>query len=183
LKEAWQAAINGIPRDKCRFTPHGSYRRFGQYVNKLNDAQLRCHTQLVASRNLNGRIDGGSFASCFADEEVLACDALPPPLRALIKSSFVNTKATTVLEQWRDLERQGVPLEAYVDWFAAKLAINRAGACRATYGPDHPQARPPPLLGGAPPRATESEKPADPATSDSAARAARRAAQINLKDV
>lgn len=135
----------------------------------------------MPSRNLNGRIDGGSFARCNADEEVAACDALPPPLRALIKGSFVNTRATTVLAQWAELEAQGVPLAAYVDWFAAKLAINRAGACRATYGPEHPEARP----DLRPPSQPQNPREPAPGSGDdsSRARAAARAAKISLDDV
>jgi hypothetical protein len=132
----------------------------------------------VPSRNLNGRIGGGVLAPCFAEVEVAACDALPPALRTLIKGSFVNTMASTVLTQWRELEAQGVPLAAYVDWYAQKLAVNRAKSCRATYGADHPQAVPPLI---AAPRATESEKPAESATER--ARAARRAAEIRLDDI
>lgn len=140
----------------------------------------------MSSRNLNGRIDGGAFASCFADEEVAACDELPAPLRALIKGSFVNTRATTVLAQWRDLQRQGVPLEAYVDWYAELLAVNKAKACRATYGDTHPQSGL--IPGRSSQRAPDAshryaEGGAGAAVSPSAERAARRAAEIDLSSV
>jgi hypothetical protein len=125
----------------------------------------------VPSRNLNGSVAGGVLASCNADVELWACDALPPALKALIKDSFVNTKASTVLAQWRELEAQGVPLAAYVHWFAQRLAVNQAKSCEVAYGPGHPQAQPPPP----PPR--QLSRPEDEA---SRARAARRAAEIRL---
>lgn len=129
----------------------------------------------MASRNLNGSIAGGVLARCDADVEVAACDALPPALRALIKGSFVNTKASTVLAQWRALEARGVPLAAYVDWFARRLVVNQVMSCQAAYGAGHPQARLPPAR---PPDPTP--RPEDPA---SRARATRRAAEIRLDDV
>jgi hypothetical protein len=128
----------------------------------------------MSSRNLNGGIAGGDLVRCSADEEVAACDALPPRLRALIKGSFVNTLASTVLAQWRDLERQGVPLAAYADWFAGRLVVNQMKSCRATYGADHPQARPPLVL---------VQPAARPEDSAAKARAARRAAEIGLDEV
>ena len=169
------AVASGALCDNRRFTLHGSYRRFGRHVNKL-------HNRPVPSRNLNGRIGGGALAPCFADEEVAACDALPPPLRALIKGSFVNTKATTVLAQWREVEAQGVPLAAYVDWFAAKLAINMAKSCAAAYGPDHPNARPPLMR---PPSQPQNHPANTPGSGDdsSRARAAARAAEIDLSGI
>jgi len=131
----------------------------------------------MPSRNLNGRVGGGAFVRCYADEEVAACDALPPPLRALIKGSFVNTVASTVLAQWLELERQGVPLAAYVAWYAERLAVNQAKSCRAAYGAGHPQAQPP----SQPQNLPRSE----PGSGDDASRdrAARRASQIILDDV
>jgi hypothetical protein len=133
----------------------------------------------VSSRNLNGKVAGGALERCDADEEVAACDALPPALRALIKGSFVNTKATTVLAQWRDLEAQGVLLGAYADWYELRLIVNQAKSCMVTYGPDHPQAWPPNL-----PR--EQPRPAgasSPGDADARARAAQRAAEIRLDDI
>ena len=128
----------------------------------------------MANRNLNGAIAGGSLARCSADEEVAACDALPPQLRALIKGSFVNTRATSVLAEWIELEPKGVPLEAYADWYASKLAANLARSCAASYGPDHPQAS----LARARAQSTMSASDAE-----SRSRAARRAAEISLDDV
>jgi hypothetical protein len=127
----------------------------------------------MSSRNLNGRVAGGALERCDADEEVAACDALPGRLRALIKGSFVNTRATTVLAQWRELEAQGVPLAAYADWYELRLIVNRAKSCLVTYGPDHPEARPPALR----PEVARQGNDDDPA------RAARRAAEIRLDDV
>jgi hypothetical protein len=132
----------------------------------------------MSSRNLNGRVDGGALERCDADEEVAACDALPPVLRWLIKGSFVNTRATTVLNQWRDLEREGVPLEAYADWYARLLAVNQAKSCRAAYGADHPQAEPPLIAPIRPQRPATAAPVEDDA---SRARAAQRAAQIDLE--
>lgn len=131
----------------------------------------------MASRNLNGGIDGGVLARCDADQEVAACDALPPRLRALIKGSFVNTMATTVLAQWRELEAQGVPLAAYTDWFAQRLIVNQARACRATYGDGHPGSAIP-----AQPHNLSKNTRGSGVDADRD-RAARRAAEISLDDV
>lgn len=125
------------------------------------------------SNNLNGSVGGGHLARVDSKVELAACDELPPALRALIKGSFINTRASTVLEQWREVEARGAPLALYVDWFAKLLVRNQARSCEATYGAAHPQASLP------------DPPPSEVARRDDAslARAARRAAEIKLGSV
>jgi hypothetical protein len=136
----------------------------------------------MANRNFNGGVGGGALVRCSADDEVAACDALPPLLRALIKGSFVNTRATTVLAEWLKFESMGVPEEVYADWYAQRLAVNLAKSCVVAYGVSHPQATPPSFdstRGGPEPPNQQVQME----QAESRARAERRAAQINLDDL
>jgi hypothetical protein len=131
----------------------------------------------LVSNNLNGSVGGGDLVRVDPNAELAACDELPAALRVLIKGSFINTRASTVLEQWREVEARGAPLGLYVDWFAKLLMRNQARSCEATYGAEHPQSH---LPDPSPPITVARRDHEDDA---SLARAARRAAEIKLDSV